>query len=127
MEEGGHSPRSSRVVSLLQLSAAFQIRQLLWTERNSAIVYGTLELTDAVAIMPHVYVRKGDSEDTAELCGLIERVCDPKQRSLSPDSCSNTDVLQTVFHAGQDLLLAGHNDLAVKLYTVYEDGFRASP
>jgi hypothetical protein len=50
---------------------------------------------------------------------------DEQNRIIVPRN-NVTDVSHTVFHAGQDLLLAGHTKLACRLYACYEATFLRS-
>jgi len=118
----GLLPSAPKVAKLLRLSATCQIHQIFWTERNAAIVYDQLKLKDAVANIEaraSYPLRVDFSEGTSEICNLIDLLCAPEQRPLH--DC--TEVSQTVFHAGQDILLADDPKLASQLYATYQNLF----
>mmetsp|Transcript_13159 Transcript_13159/g.23859 ORF Transcript_13159/g.23859 Transcript_13159/m.23859 type:complete len:579 (-) Transcript_13159:80-1816(-) len=134
----GVPPLAPNVAGLLRLSAACQIHQILWTERNAAIVYGKLELKDAVSSIGKNRVSRlplfGSVPDTTteKACQLLmDQLCDApldhdEQNRIIVPRNNVTDVSHTVFHAGQDLLLAGHTKLACRLYACYEATFLRS-
>jgi len=110
--------KSNTVASLLLLSATCQLHQVLWTERNAAIVYGRLELNDAVNSVSKNGLRVDYPEDANEISRLLDLLsCRPPARPAHYDC---TEVTQNIFHACQDQLLAGHAGLAAKLYGAYE-------
>lgn len=122
----GYLPTMPKVSGLLRLSATCQLHQIIWTERNASIVYGHLKLKDAVAGIETNGIPRLEvdlSEDTEEVCTLLDLLTEPQHRP--PHDC--TEVLHTMFHAGQDLLLAGHPELAARLYSRYEGLFLSSP
>mmetsp|Transcript_28116 Transcript_28116/g.42886 ORF Transcript_28116/g.42886 Transcript_28116/m.42886 type:complete len:544 (+) Transcript_28116:102-1733(+) len=131
----GFSPTSSEVTRLLRLSATCQIHQIFWTERNAAIVHGRLKLKDAVDIISTCpygshSLQVNFMEDVGEFSSLIDLLCEEPGRRVGSVSESTwndcTEVSQTVFHAGQDILLAGYPKLTSKLYTRYQSMFLVS-
>ena len=63
------------------------------------------------------------SADTVEIVTLLDLLTAPQHRP----SQDCTEILHTMFHAGQDILLAGHPALAARLYSRYAGLFLGSP
>lgn len=117
--QSGQTPE--QVTHLLRLSALCQLHRMIWIQRNVAIVHGLLPLKDAVVgIHGKAAYRVSLSPTVNEIESAIETLVgggnDDGERPLH----DNTVLAYHVFHAGLDLILAGHVQLATQLYTRYQ-------
>ena len=89
------------------------MRRIVWCERIVAIDRQLLPLKEACKVkesytmFSHKCVRRKDVKN------LVEEVCNPETNLLKD---LGTLGVSPAFHAGQDLILADHKDLALRLY-----------
>jgi len=104
-----------QLAGILRTSAVCQLQHILWVQRSVSVVQGSVTLTDAAASL------EGKSMYQVTLSpevGEVETILDMLVNGERPLH-DNTVVAHHVFSAGLDLALAGHADLAAKLYTRY--------
>jgi SET domain/MYND finger len=110
---------------LLRLSALSMLRRVIWTERIAAINRGVLSLAEAAkaaskedfAMFSPNAVRVEDVE------AVVKDLCDYSTNQLQLKELGTLGV-SSAFHAGQDLIFAGHYDLAWKVYKRFEKSFQ---
>lgn len=107
---------TEQVSGVLLTSAMCQLYHLVWLQRNVSIVRGLVSLKDVVKGLkdkPTYHVTL--TPDVKDVEAIVEALVDGERPQHD-----NTVVVPFVFHAGQDLALAGHANLAAKLYGRYQ-------
>lgn len=120
VKDQGVPVTSEEVISLLHISSMAMIRRTIWMERNVAIVRDLLPLGYAVKCNEDYEAFLHEKVGPEAVEAVINDLCDPEKQFLKD---LGTLGMSSAFHAGQDLILAGQKDLALKIYKRYEISF----
>ena len=121
VKDNDMAPTAEPAASLIRLSALAMLRRIVWCERIVAIDRGLLSLKDATEVKETYSVFSHTSVRLENVKSLVEEVCNPENNLLGD---LGTLGVSPAFHAGQDLILADHKDLALQLYKRFEVPFR---
>ncbi|CAB9505011.1 SET domain [Seminavis robusta] len=116
------SRQSEKAPSLLRLSALSTLRRILWTGRIAAINRGLMTVQEALenAATENFILFSPHSTRLTDVETVVKDLCDnPRQQH----ELGCTLGVSPAFHAGQDLIVAGHKELAWKLYKRFETSF----
>jgi hypothetical protein len=121
VKDQGMEPTSDEASSLLRLSAMSMLRRIIWLERCVAIDRGLISLKDASGACETFGSFHNENIGVEAVKAIVDELCNPKH-DLFKDH--GTLGVSPAFHAGQDLILAEHRDLAFQVYKRYEVSFR---
>ena len=112
-------PTSKKISTLLRLSSMSMLRRILWSERVAAIDRGLVPLKDGAKVQENFDAFSHKSVRVEDVSAVLNELCD---NQILHDF--GTLGVSPAFHAGQDLILAQHKDLAYKLYKRFEVSFQ---
>ena len=121
VKDQGVPVTADEVTSLLRLSSMSMLRHIIWMERTVAIDRGLLPYKDAVKVDENYGAFHHDRIGVETVETVIRDLCDPEKQWLKE---LGTLGVSQAYHAGQDLVLADHRDLALQIYKRYETSFR---
>lgn len=131
VKDNGMAPTTEPAASLIRLSAYSMLRRIMWGERVVAINRGVLSSKDAISMCHNSSKVKEDYSmfshefvSPKDVTSLVEELCRSDNNLLGRDQQLGTLGVSPAFHAGQDLILADHKDLALQLYGRFEVAFQ---
>jgi hypothetical protein len=121
VKDQGVPVTADKVKSLLRTSSMSMLRSIIWMERTVAMDRKLLPLEEAVKAEENYDAFHHETVGVEAVEAVINDLCDPDRQYLKE---LGTLGVSLAFHAGQDLILADHNDLALRIYKRYEVSFR---
>lgn len=120
MKAKGMRQKDPPVFAMLQLAGRAGIEHFLWLSRIISIVNGDSELGPVCKKQVPVEILQDKVYSSKE---SIELFLDSFISSAVSSAIMNSQTASLVFHAGLDLLLAGHTKRIAKLFEVFQDSF----
>jgi hypothetical protein len=140
MMEESYPPPLSKFSPLLRLFALALLRQIAWLEQSVVIARKGLTFQDLIsckkklgnranenAMELHVTELSPVGADTSQVLAVLNELCkdseslssatEEKKEDASLREGVGSEVANSVFHAGQNLILAGDPELALRLYS----------
>ena len=143
MMEESYPPPLSKFSPLLRLFSLALLRQIGWLERSVSLAREALAIED-LGTCEELFKGGGESDNVgggylqfstkgankddlivavADLCKSIDSISEngeEKKEDIASREVAGSEVAVSVFHAGQNLILTGDSDLALRLYKVYD-------
>jgi len=117
MKQQGMPVTHPNVSSLLSMSGMAMLKRVLWLHRNTQIVQGDLSLEEAVVQsqmpQPDPYPFHVRGATTEQVQSMVAMICD---QPLDDQHVLVDQYIVETFQAGQDLILAGQEELALALF-----------
>jgi hypothetical protein len=120
MKNKGLHQTDPSVVAMLQLAGKCQLDHFLWLKRSISMAHGRVEIrTSCQNLDPPNMLKEKSFATRDKIEVLLDSIISGEESALN----NNSQLASLVFHAGLDLLLAGHNERVALLFERFQDLF----